>query len=356
MRVSFLVFVAVMYAVSFADGHVGSVRFRHQRRGVGDAVADSAGVGSTGGGQPRLGGNYDPSTATGASTDPVQGGHKAEYSQSNQDHQTTGAMTAESGFGSGTSSSSNSGGEQGADGDSATTSGDAGSKQGVTADNTGDSGDNAQQSTARPTSAKDKLDQPSPGNTGEQGGLLGGEDDQSTPLPVTHNSYGVYPNSGSAFQHFYAFSPYVYVSSLVATGAPSAKSQQTAAPLVTLGVCRCERPYATIADAQGSPDKNDNYGISPCLNNVMTASSTSAQCHDVGIDQKQCIENGVPPQLDSGDKLWWQKTFCKRCVDAGGVSDPQFACPDNYLNTGSVGGSGDSDPISQGADGAGGLQ
>lgn len=190
----------------------------------------------------------------------------------------------------------------------------------------------------------------------DQPGLLGGEDDKSTPLPVTHSDYGAYPNSGSAFQQFYAFSPWVYVSSMVATGPQNGK--QPVAPVITLGVCRCERPFGSIADAQGS-DKMASYGNSACLANVVAASSTSAQCHDAGIDQKQCVENGVPGQLADGDKLWWQKTFCKRCVDAGGVSDPQFACFDNYLNTGLAQGGQDgttSAPAGQDLENAGGSQ
>ncbi|KIS65800.1 mig2-4 protein [Mycosarcoma maydis] len=84
-----------------------------------------------------------------------------------------------------------------------------------------------------------------------------------------------------------------------------------------LGQCSCVR---TLDD-----QKQNVSGT--CTSRFVDSAKSTATCLFGTLTDATCFEKGGKLDLSDGDKVWWQKAFCKRCKAAGGKSHPFYACP-----------------------------
>ncbi|GAC95049.1 hypothetical protein PHSY_002624 [Pseudozyma hubeiensis SY62] len=118
-------------------------------------------------------------------------------------------------------------------------------------------------------------------------------------------------------------SPAIYITS-------SLEHQPTSA-LGFYGICRCDR----FPD-DGKLDGQSSSTVGSCVSRFVEIASKTAKCKFSTIAEVDCVEVGGKDQMTDGDNFWWQEAFCKRCVDAGGVSDASFKCPSGYASDGKV--------------------
>lgn len=58
----------------------------------------------------------------------------------------------------------------------------------------------------------------------------------------------------------------------------------------------------------------------PCKDNFISVASQNGQCTPATGGSYSCFENGEHPNMSHGDIQWWNRTFGKRCTDAGGIN------------------------------------
>ncbi|KAJ9476212.1 hypothetical protein PHBOTO_006284 [Pseudozyma hubeiensis] len=118
-------------------------------------------------------------------------------------------------------------------------------------------------------------------------------------------------------------SPSIYITSSL--------EHQPSSALGFYGICRCDR----FPD-DGKLDGQSSSAIGSCVSKFVEIASKTAKCKFSTIAEVDCVEVGGKDQMTDGDNVWWQQAFCKRCVDAGGVSDASFKCPAGYTSDGRV--------------------
>ncbi|CDR99262.1 related to Mig2 protein [Sporisorium scitamineum] len=98
------------------------------------------------------------------------------------------------------------------------------------------------------------------------------------------------------------------------------------------GQCECPKGSRDLTWVNGKPTDP-----STCVGKFVKEATKYAQCTlDNGSKSIMCVEDGGREGMTAGDNTWWEQSFCKRCVDAGGSSTKGFACPDGYTNSGKV--------------------
>lgn len=113
---------------------------------------------------------------------------------------------------------------------------------------------------------------------------------------------------------FYGAIPDIFITSSLSISSPSNLAG-------FLGVCRCARGYQdTVLGANADT----------CTRRFIQSAAQTAKCEFNGVTSVKCIEQGGKGEMTEGDNTWWMQAFCKRCVDAGGISDPNYPCPDGY--------------------------
>ncbi|KIS65797.1 mig2-3 protein [Mycosarcoma maydis] len=84
-----------------------------------------------------------------------------------------------------------------------------------------------------------------------------------------------------------------------------------------IGQCFCSR----TADEQ-------KQGVSgTCATKFVDSAKNTATCSYSSKTDILCLENGAEASMSKENNEWWQKTFCKRCMYAGGKSKASYMCP-----------------------------
>ncbi|TKY86987.1 hypothetical protein EX895_003664 [Sporisorium graminicola] len=87
------------------------------------------------------------------------------------------------------------------------------------------------------------------------------------------------------------------------------------------GHCTCSEEDGDETWVNGAPKSTNS-----CLAKFVREAQKHGKCETATPDQVTCIENGGSTSMSDGDSEWWQKQLCKRCHDAGGISDPFYKC------------------------------
>ena len=56
----------------------------------------------------------------------------------------------------------------------------------------------------------------------------------------------------------------------------------------------------------------------------VASAKKTAKCTFLTSTEATCLEEGGKANLSDGDTAWWQMAFCKRCQDAGGISNALY--------------------------------
>lgn len=81
-----------------------------------------------------------------------------------------------------------------------------------------------------------------------------------------------------------------------------------------LGECYCPRTL-----------DEESQGISgACAEKFVASAKKTVKCTFLTSTEATCLEEGGKANLSDGDTAWWQMAFCKRCQDAGGISNALY--------------------------------
>ncbi|SOV05937.1 uncharacterized protein UDID_19071 [Ustilago sp. UG-2017a] len=89
-----------------------------------------------------------------------------------------------------------------------------------------------------------------------------------------------------------------------------------------LGICTL--PYNPFDGIFFQADSSTGSSVKA----FMDAAQNTGKCTWKTSTDVECVEQGGNTDMKSGDIIWWKRTFCKRCIDAGGKSTKGFICPD----------------------------
>lgn len=144
--------------------------------------------------------------------------------------------------------------------------------------------------------------------------------DAGTGTGADNDGNGIPDRIDAATDHsFYWDRTAIYFTSSLSAVAPSSKVSGY------FGVCRC---------ARGPDDGVRGTERESCTTRFFKEAGKTAECEYHTATDISCTEQGGKLDMTDGDNTWWQQAFCKRCIDVGGVSAPEYSCPEGYTPDG----------------------